>query len=644
MSVVKGHPMKSKVQTLINKVTSSLPRGGEARPGQIEMADLVTEAVSARKPLLVEAGTGTGKSFAYLTPVIAADGPAVVATATIALQSQLVETDIPTVAKGLGRDVKVALLKGRSNYLCLQRLAELEQAKSAEQLELLGGTVPEDLPALVTWAGSTTTGDKEEIDPAPRFDAWAALSVGADECPGAARCPSGESCFAEAARRRATEADVVVTNHHYYGLNLAAGGTLLPEHEMVVFDEAHQLPDILGATCGTEISGNRVRAMATRARSLLTDDQIPVALDKAALNLEEHLRPSLGATIEIKADLLDVVLTVRQRSDAALQSLRKVNPPEGSTIASRVERAMQITTRLIDDCDQIIGAAATDVVWVDGSDANPILKRTPLELGAMLDETLWPDRAVILTSATLADGVVAQLGLPPTETVRRVDSPFDYPNLGFLYCPTDLPKPNEATHRKAAQDEMIGLIRAAGGRALCLFTSYAAMEEAGERLRKQLDVPVLLQGDGSKQKLVERFKADPSTVLAATMSFWQGIDLPGQTLTVVTIDRIPFPRPNEPVTQAKRDRAGAMAFREVDLPRAQTLLAQAAGRLVRTGTDRGVVAVLDPRLATSKAYRWDLINALPPFARTKDREQVYAYLRSIVAGDQSADSEPATAV
>jgi ATP-dependent DNA helicase DinG len=239
----------------------------------------------------------------------------------------------------------------------------------------------------------------------------------------------------------------------------------------------------------------------------------------------------------------------------------------------------------------------------------------------------------------LSDGIIGQLGLGDDQTVERVGSPFDYEEAGMLYCPTDLPQPRSQDHRAASQDEMIALVTAAGGRALCLFTSFGAMTEAAERLEEELDNPILVQGEAPKSALIERFKADPSSVLWATLSFWQGIDLPGSTLTLVTIDRLPFPRPDEPVAQARRDRAGKFAFREVDLPRAQTLLAQAAGRLIRRADDQGVVAVLDPRLATNKSYRWDLIQSLPPFKRTKDRAEVEAFLEKL---DSDSPASPAS--
>jgi ATP-dependent DNA helicase DinG len=620
---------------MLGKVAQELPGGGEHRPGQIEMAELVAGAIDAQEPVLVEAGTGTGKSLAYLTPVIDAGRQAVVATATIALQSQLVDSDIPLVAKALGTDVRVALLKGRRNYLCRQRLDELERAQRSEQLQLLGGRNPDHhLEAVIDWAEVTEDGDREELDPAPPSEVWTAVSVGADECPGATRCPAGDRCFSEQARQRAMTADVIVTNHHYYGLNIAADGALLPEHDIVVFDEAHQLPEVLGATCGTDLAGTRLRALARRVRTILTDDEVALRLDQAADDLDGALRPIVGTTISEQATIIGPLVAARDRAERVLNELRKLDPGEGTDVAARIERANLTATRLVTDIDAVIEAADSDVLWVDGGDLNPVLKRTPLELAELLEANLWADRSVILTSATLADGIVEQLGLSSprsgaTSTVERVGSPFDYEAAGLLYCPTDLPPPRSAEHRGAVQDEIAALVEAAGGRALCLFTSYGAMTEAAERLESVIDNPVLVQGQGSKAVLIERFKADPRAVLLATMSFWQGIDLPGDTLTLVTIDRIPFPRPDEPVAQARRDRAGRYAFRLVDLPRAQTLLAQAAGRLIRRGDDRGVVAVLDPRLATTKSYRWDLIQAMPPFRRTKDRSEVVAFLAEL---------------
>ncbi len=617
----------------LGSVTQHLVGGGEERPGQQIMASLVASSIATRAPALVEAGTGTGKSLAYLTPIVAAGRRAVVATATIALQSQLVDKDVPLVANGLGTTVTAAVLKGRSNYLCQQRLDEFDRASHSEQLDLLRGTNPDrHMKALRRWAEETATGDREELDPAPPSDVWSAVSVSGDECPGAARCPAGDRCYSEAARLVARESDVIVTNHHYYGLHLASDGALLPEHDVVVFDEAHHLPEVIGAMCGTEISGGRFRGVSRRVRGVLTDEELGSNLDRCAVDLDNQLRGSVGERADFDADLVALLVTGRDRSDRVIAALRKVKPAEGSDAAAKVERALLAATGLVADIDAIIEATSDDVLWVDGSANHPILRRTPLDIGPLLEQRLWGEVTAILTSATLPEALVDQLGLPSNTAVTRVGSPFDYERLGLLYCPVDLPDPRRSESREPRHAEMRSLIEAAGGRTLGLFTSNRAMREAADDLRERLEHPILVQGDSSKSALIESFTADPRAVLLATMSFWQGIDLPGDTLTLVIIDRLPFPRPDEPVLQARRRRAGPAAFRLIDLPRAQILLAQAAGRLIRRSDDRGVVAVLDSRLATNKSYRWDLISSLPPLRRTKNREEVLAFLRQLDAG------------
>lgn len=647
----------SSIGEQLGRVTQNLPGGGEERPGQIQMAESVAAVLAKSEAVVVEAGTGTGKSLAYLVPILLADKRAVIATATIALQDQLVSIDVPMAASGLGLDVSTALLKGRSNYLCQQRLAELDKASHQEQLELLRGSLPtQELARARAWAETTESGDKEELDPALEGSLWQALSVRADECPGASRCPSGATCFSEKARRRADEADIVVTNHHYYGLNLATGGALLGEHDVVVFDEAHHLPDVLGATCGSEISGRRLRSFSRTVRSILSDNELSLAIDRSAADLDNLLEDLTGETInpkdvELTAELARTLATASDRAAKVIDGLRKAKAKEGTEVEAKVDRAQVTATALVQELNVIVDSLAsakgadnstkgTDVLWVDGSSANPVLKRTPLDVSDILERHLWGERDVVLTSATISDGLSSQLGLDTSNgldaSVLRVGSPFDYPNLGILYCPVDLPSPNDPAYRQGVRDEMVTLIKAAGGRTLGLFTSASAMREAAEDLRQRLDYEILMQGDKPKPALIEAFKADPSSVLIATMSFWQGVDLPGSTLSLVTIDRLPFPRPNEPVTQAKRKEAGRSAFAVVDLPRAETLLAQAAGRLIRRHDDQGVVAVLDSRLATNRHYRWNLINALPPFRRSKDRDEVTAFLSQL---NESAELE-----
>lgn len=621
----------SSIQSLLGRVTQRLAGGGEDRPGQLVMAESVNGALEELQALLIEAGTGTGKSVAYLTPIVAAKATAVIATSSIALQTQLLEKDIPLVGAGLGADINAVVLKGRSNYLCVQRLSELDRADATEQMQLLGGLNSEDddLAKIRKWAIDTETGDREELSINSGSEAWRAVSVGPDECPGAGKCPSGDSCYAEMARNAAREADVVITNHHYYGLHLASGGALIGEHDVVVFDEAHHLPEVLSATCGTEVSGGRLRALARRARGILAETDVDERCERSAADLDSLIREFRGQRVELSTDLVQALVMARSHADEVLDALRKIKPGSKTDVAARLERATKAGTSLILAIDAVLDTGEDDVLWVDGSEASPILKCTPLDVGHVLVDNLYNERSVIFTSATLPQGLVSSLGLGSSVEVKRVGSPFDYETQGLLYCAAHLPSPRSADGGDKLRKELGELIEAAGGRTLGLFTSARAMREATEYLREELSFPVLMQGDSSKQRLIDEFMADPETVLMATMSFWQGVDLPGNACTLVTIDRLPFPRPDEPVTQARRNRAGPRAFGTVDLPRAQILLAQGVGRLIRQRTDRGVVAVLDSRLATSKSYRWELINALPPLKRTRDKEEVLEFLREL---------------
>jgi ATP-dependent DNA helicase DinG len=603
--------------------------------------DAVGAAIDEGRPAVVEAGTGTGKSLAYLVPAVASGRRVVVATATIGLQAQLVGQDAPLVAAAVDREVTVALLKGRSNYLCRQRLDELDRAGAAEQQDLLGRAADRRaaLAGLRRWAEETPTGDRDELDDEPAPELWRAVSVGADECPGAARCPAGERCFSEWARQRAAAADIVVTNHHYYGLHVASGRSILPEHEVVVFDEAHHLPEVLSTTCGVEVGAGRLRALARRAAAILAESDLPGQLELSAGELDAALAGTAGSRLRgtLGPGLTATLVTGRDRVDQLISALRAAKPTPGSDAAARVERAQVGASSLVDAIDAVLTAGDDVVLWVDGDDDRPVLRVTPLEV-ADLVRPLWDEVTAVLTSATLPDAIVEQLGLPDGTEVLRVGSPFPYGDQALLYCAAHLPDPSTDRFGPAAAEELVDLIHAAQGRTLALFTSYRAMTAAVQVARDRLAQPVLCQGDLPRPVLLERFRDDPGTSLFATMGFWQGVDVPGETLSLVVIDRLPFPRPDEPVAQARREAARADAFRLVDLPRAQTLLAQAAGRLIRRSDDRGVVAVLDPRLATRRAYRWELVRALPPMRRTRDRDEVLSRLREIAGGAGGAGS------
>jgi len=616
----------------LEQITAQLP-GGEQRDGQIEMAEAVARSIVEGNHLIVEAGTGTGKTFAYLVPCIISGRRVVVATATKTLQDQLANKDLPFLTEHLDHPFTFAMLKGRSNYICLQRVRELD-ADGAEQLALdIGGPKPpsEELAALARWSTTTLTGDRSEltIEPSPR--AWAAVSVGPRECPGAAKCPKGDECFTERARRAAADADVVVVNLHLYGMHLATNGAVLPEHQVVIIDEAHQLEDIVAATSGVELTAGRFTALARTIAAIIADADIVRDIDELGSMWRDALSEERGRRIrgQIDGEPARVLTLARGRVDKAMSALRVIPDDSKGDVGARKQRAMQAATSLIDDINSLQEIKTSEVAWVEGSEEFPVLRIAPIDVGELLDETLWTQTTAVLTSATLPAALPVQLGIPE-ERFERVDvgSPFDYPEQALLYCAAHMPDPRSATFDESMHDELEALINAAGGRTMALFTSYRALNLAVEELRERVEVPILGQDDYPKPALIERFTDDPESCLFATMGFWQGVDVPGATLSLVTIDRLPFPRPDDPLLQARRERARADAFKVVDIPRATTLLAQGAGRLIRSTSDRGVVAVFDPRMASAN-YRWDFVNSLPPMKRTKDRSEVETYLASL---------------
>ncbi|MEY2958268.1 MAG: hypothetical protein RLZZ01_836 [Actinomycetota bacterium] len=608
--------------------------GAESRPGQREMAALVAGAISSERHLVVQAGTGTGKTLAYLVPTIVSGRTTMVVTATKALQDQLATKDLPFVREHLaamGHDADWAVLKGRSNYVCLQRLRETTTATGA-QLDIEGLTNSDrvEVQRLAEWVDTTPTGDRSELDWNPNEHTWRSVSVGPDECPGAHRCPSGDECFAELARSRALAADVVVVNTHLYGLDVASGGAILPEHDVVVFDEAHVLEDVMSDTVGVQIAPARFVTVAQAVRRFLDDPTIVGAIAGLGGSLEHALAPFAGQRLPVPlpdpiAEALGDAATALARAGETIQNIST----DVEEAAQRRLRALQLIGRTSEAIDTALTANENSVPYVGGTPAQPRLEVAPLDVGPILDTNVWSRRTAILTSATIPSSLATRVGLPSDSTdSRQVDSPFDYGEQAMLYCALHLPSPRSPTFRDHVADELVALITAAGGRTLALFTSWAAMEHAHERVRDRVDVPILTQRDLPKPALVAAFADSEQTCLFATTGMFQGVDVPGRTLSLVVIDKLPFPRPDDPLLSARRERAGASAFSDIDVPRAATLLAQAAGRLIRTSSDRGAVAVLDPRLGTAR-YRWDIVNALPPMRRTRRRADVEELLGAI---------------
>ncbi len=623
----------------MERVTCALA-GRETRPSQVAMAEAVAAAASRRRHLVVQAGTGTGKSLGYLVPLLLAGQRVVVATATKALQDQLADRDLPLLAARLGVPVDFAVLKGRSNYLCVQRVRELDRA--GEQLPIPEpdgaspgpGPLGRELRRLAAWAGEAATGDRAELAFEPSAAAWSQVSVGSRDCPGAGRCPSGGDCFAEAARARAAGADVVIVNTHLYAAHLASHGELLPPHDVVVFDEAHELEDIASASLGVDVSPGRFAALERTAAPLVPGSAAVEGVAEAGRLLAAALAPLAGRRLPRPLpDALAVGLGMARTRVGALDAgLRGRGDDKAGEDAARRLRAQQAALHLAEDLDAVLEPDDETVAWVEGPEHSPVLRLAPLDVGAALARLLWSGEQSptgVLTSATIPPRVVERVGLPVGRTDSLdVGSPFDYPSQALLYCAAHLPPRKDPAFEAAALEELIALVRAAGGRTMALFTSYRAMTAAAACVAAALPWPVLTQGDLPKPALVARFAAEEESCLFATLGFWQGVDVPGRSLSLVVIDRIPFPRPDDPLLEARRERIGRAAFGLIDLPRAATLLAQGAGRLIRASTDRGVVAVLDPRLATAR-YRWELVRALPPMRRTRHRHEVEAWLAEL---------------
>ncbi|MCM3688875.1 ATP-dependent DNA helicase [Kocuria rosea] len=653
--------------------------GGQVRDGQRLMAAKVAESLDRGRHLLVQAGTGTGKSLAYLAPLVAhaqgADKPVVVATATLALQSQIVGRDVPRLLAALEgslkRELDVALLKGRSNYACLHKLeggypsddepgALFALPDSAPhpgpaEADASGGRLGQEVLRLREWARATETGDRDEVVPGVSDKAWRQVSVTAKECLGR-NCPLVEECFAELAKQRAGEADIVITNHALLAINAFEGVTVLPEHEVVVIDEAHELQDrVTGAVTG-QLSPAMVRSAAASLRKHTAASAD--SLTAGAANLEAAL---LGVPAELMHRGLDdaqagAVAQIRDAARTAMTETKGGSGGEKDGDAGR-QMARSRVSDVLELAERILAAGdSREVLWVSrqggwepgrgyvpAEDTDPAtLHVAPLSVAGTLREGLFDGRTVVLTSATLSvgssfDAAAGALGLkgegaPGWEGVD-VGSPFDYPRQGILYLAKHLEKPGRRL-TDAQLDEMLALLEASRGGALGLFSSRRAAEEAAAALRGRTDLPILCQGESSLAGLVQEFAEDPATSLFGTMSLWQGVDVPGASCRLVMIDRIPFPRPDDPLSTARSraaERAGGNGFMSVSATHAAVRLAQGAGRLIRAGGDRGVVAILDSRIATAR-YGGFLRASLPPLWTTTDRSVVLGALERLSTG------------
>ncbi|WP_280403397.1 ATP-dependent DNA helicase [Nocardia brasiliensis] len=660
--------------------------GGKERVGQLTMATAVDHAIDTKEHLAVQAGTGTGKSLAYLVPslrhAVRTGRTVVVSTATIALQRQLVDRDLPrlseALSKPLGRAAKFAILKGRNNYLCLNKINSVipDEPAEAELFDAFAiSRLGREVQRLNEWASDTETGDRDELVPGVTDRAWRQVSVSSRECLGKSRCPFGQDCFAERARAESAQADVVVTNHALLAIDAISGIQVLPEHDVVVIDEAHELVDRVTGVATAELASTAISAAARRCAKLIDEQEVD-RLEGAAEAWHEVLEELPAARWEqLPSGVAPVLALIR---DAAWNARTALAPQGGTTQQGDPESAAARTQALaaVDEVHDSAVRALTafdepdpanrrDVIWLSADEMRGVTRRSlrmaPLSVGGLLRSRLFGTATVVLTSATLQiggsfDGLAITWGLPAqspgradpgmangavapadTEQVRwsslDVGSPFDHAKSGILYVAKHLPAPGRDGLAPAYLDEIEKLITAAGGRTLGLFSSMRAAKAATEALRERLDTPVLCQGDDSTGALVRKFADDPETSLFGTLSLWQGVDVPGPSLSLVILDRIPFPRPDDPLLTARQravESRGGNGFMTVAANHAALLLAQGTGRLLRSVDDRGVVAILDSRLATAR-YGGYLRASLPPYWETADPEVVVKALKRLTA-------------
>ena len=685
------------------------------------MSNAIDDSMKSGTHLLVQAGTGTGKSLGYIVPAIlrAAYGDrrhgshrTVIATATIALQRQLVSIDLPNAMKALrtslGTDVQFAVLKGRNNYVCLDKFNRDAGADQDEEnlslFEESTSKLARQAKKLREWVGKTPTGDKDDFGDEIDGRLWRSLSVSGRECVGKNKCVWGEKCFAEAARDKAYDSDVIVTNHSMLALDVIEQVPILPEHRIVVIDEAHELVDQTTKALSGELSAVMIERAAGLIRKYVTPKTHELMLDaadefgKALDNYEAQY--AVTPIEEIVGTLKNVLIQVREACKVVGGEITMPSTDEPDVAAAK-QRAKVAISEISSSATNLIGTDKDSVTWLDRS-RTPTLHHAPLSVSSYLRDALFKDHTVVLTSATLQvggsmDNTARAVGL--IEEPKRaefvdadhaddvvqvavdevfsddsavdsdtnsdtdsnsidaiteddgddpwaqrsvewvgldVGSPFDYTQQAILYCSAQLPPPMSDGVAEQAFDELADLIDAAGGRSLCLFSSWRSVERAGEylsiRFADRTDRPLIIAKKGDPTAaLVEKFKANPRATLLGTRSFWQGIDVPGPTCTLVTIDRIPFPRPDEPVYSARASRAsahGLNGFSAVTVPQAALLLAQGVGRLIRTTQDRGVVAILDSRL-DQKSYGKTLRRSLPPMYYTTDKASVLASLKRL---------------
>jgi len=611
------------------------------RPQQQAMAEVVGDVLAQGQTLICEAGTGTGKTFAYLVPALLSGLKVVVSTGTRNLQDQLYHRDLPTIRGALGLPVRIALLKGRGNYLCLHRLdramAEPRRRHGA------GGA---QLRAVRDWSVVTRRGDIAELSIPEQDPVWPMVTSTAENCLGQS-CPQWSRCHFMAARRDAQEAELVVINHHLLCADIAlrdeGQGEVLPGADAFIVDEAHQLPDVAGSFFGVSVSGRQLLDLARDVENEYQREagDLPAVLDAAAaLDHSAHgLRRSLGegdrrgAWRELESDpgVQEALLATADALDALVERLEPV-VGRGKGLEQCQARARALSSRLMGMMGQSEEDETEQVRWFDVQGRGFRLQQTPLDVAEIFRAHRRQRRSAwVFTSATLAvgdsfDHFSRQLGIDDARTARW-ESPFDYQHQALWFVPRGLPDPAQPQYVGAVVDLACKVLEMSRGRAFLLFTSHRSLSAAARLLESRIAYPLLVQGSAPRAELIERFRQLGNAVLLGTSSFWEGVDVRGDALSCVIIDKLPFAAPSDPILQARVDalkRRGANPFRDLQLPQAVIALKQGAGRLIRDATDRGVLVVCDPRLLR-RSYGHAFLNSLPPMARSRELDDVRAF-------------------
>jgi ATP-dependent DNA helicase DinG len=617
--------------------------GYEHRPAQLQMAEAVDDAFENHHHAILEAGTGTGKTLAYLMPAICSGRRVVVSTATKSLQEQLYQKDVPFLQKHFAPKWKVAVMKGRSNFLCLAKMHAM-----GDQPMLKGMDEVDEFRQIRHWAKLTETGDRAELTFLPDdSELWARIDARRDTCTGK-KCPQFDECFLTRMQTRAKESDLIIVNHHLFFADLALKhddfGSILPDYSAVVFDEAHEMEDVASDYFGQEISNFRFEELARDADQMmrLTHNATPSLLRRTQ-RIREKSRsffdtfpPKEGRFPFSRQEREAFLEQNREAYDAVLNALKGLET-EFAALTQKPEELLRIARRSFDMRQELSFLFESNeknyVYWFERRNKGVFLAATPIDVSQILRERLFePFDTVILTSATLTvagrfEFIRHRMGLDNAKE-SKLPPEFDYEHQALLYLPQRMPDVRDAGFGAKAADEIVALLELSQGRAFCLFTSYTQMNDLYDRVSKRVDFPLLLQGTAPRTILLERFKSTPNSVLFATASFWQGVDVPGEQLSCVIVDRLPFAVPSDPIVAARvraLQEEGCNPFSEFQVPEAVLALKQGFGRLIRTKTDRGVLALLDTRISRMP-YGKIFIESLPQYRRTNDLGEVERFL------------------